>query len=201
MNAHMFNLFPTPLTYYEGFLPQNLACTITDYILNERVADGKNHSLLTGDALSAHNSNNFLQDTATLPGCSTILTNLYECIKDYTTNANFPACRISNSWFNIQKPGSILQRHFHAGSTSTGGSVAPSLLSGVLYINVDENSSPITFENPNPFITLIGTTRYDCTHTFRPKVGDLILFPSWLYHFSNELNKTENRIVISFNTL
>jgi uncharacterized protein (TIGR02466 family) len=161
------------------------------------VAGAKGHPALTGDALSGYTTGptNFLQDAATLPGCSKILTNLYECINDYTTNANFPTCRISNSWFNIQKPDSSLQRHFHCGGPSS------SLLSGALYINVDENSSPITFENPNPYITLIGTSRNDNTHTFRPNVGDLILFPSWLYHFSNEINKTKNRIVISFNTI
>ena len=58
----------------------------------------------------------------------------------------------------------------------------PATLSGVYYIDVEENSSPIIFEN---------------NFTIEPKNGMLLLFPSMVYH---EVPPSKGkRIVASFN--
>ncbi len=37
--------------------------------------------------------------------------------------------------------------------------------------------------------------------SFKPEIGDLILFPGWLMHGShNDINLSEERIALSFNT-
>jgi uncharacterized protein (TIGR02466 family) len=84
---------------------------------------------------------------------------------------------------------------------------ANSILSGSLYINVDNESSKLYFDNPNQFIKYFEYNYQELTdYNFEyfyitPKVGDLVIFPSWLTHGSNgEQNNTENRTVISFNT-
>ena len=60
----------------------------------------------------------------------------------------------------------------------------PASLSGVYYIDVEENSSPIIFEN---------------NFTIEPKNGMLLLFPSMVYH---EVPPSKGkRIVASFNLI
>lgn len=196
MKIYRHNLFTTPVTYYQEFLPLNLAGNITDYILTKSTAAVFKDPDFLGDAYTAytaHNTINILQDIVNLPGCSNILKNISECINDYTSNIKFPACKIYCSWFNVQRPGSLLKRHFHSGGPD------PSFVSGALYINVDDKSPPITFENPNPYIILKDPPANNYSYSYIPNVGDLILFPSWLFHYSDKLNLTENRIVISFN--
>ena len=196
MKTHIHKLFHTPLTYYEGFLPSNIASNITDYILTRNTAAVFEHQAFLGNAYTAYTSQvntNILQDIVRVPGCSDVFKNLTECINEYTNSNGFPICNIDNSWFNVQKPGSLLKRHFHLGGSR------PSFVSGALYINVDEKSPPVTFENPNPYIILKYPPTNNYLYSFKPNVGDLILFPSWLFHFSDQLNMTENRIVISLN--
>ena len=196
MEIYRHNLFSTPVTYYESFLPAYIANNITEFILTRKADHIKKHRLIKGDAYSVHNSNNIniLKDISfNVSGCSNILDNIQSCVKDYADSIKYPECFLDNSWFNIQGPGSVLLRHSHI---SIRGA---EIISGALYINVDEKSSAISFENPNPFSILIPRNS-DNFFNFKPNVGDLILFPSWLVHLSSEPNMTDNRIVISFNT-
>ena len=69
---------------------------------------------------------------------------------------------------------------------------------------VENGSAPIVFESPirTPRMAEIHNKATDFTANnmeFEPKSGMLILFPSWLYHYSLP-NKTAKRITISFNT-
>jgi len=195
MEAQRLNLFSTPVGFYEGFLPPDLAQNISDHILKMCTIEVDIHGALLGDAYSSHkfeDNTNILQSIADIvPGCSKIIENLTKCIDDFTVYNNYPKGNIENNWFNVQKPGSILQRHMHIGGRSL------SIASGALYINVDEKSSPLIFENPNPY-SIFFEPKFDI-RTFQPKVGDLIIFPSWLPHYTKVPNMTENRIVISFN--
>lgn len=196
MIVHDYSLFPVPVSYYSNFLPPELAENIKNYILTEKADVGKKNDVLHGDAKTSYMNTDehatFIQDvTENVPGCSKFSSNLLECINDFTSKLNFPVCTLGNSWFNVQEPGSMLLRHAHI---SVHGI---ELVSGAIYINVDENSSSMTFENPNPYIILSPGNYY--TFTVKPKIGDLLLFPSWLMHQSLDSNMTKNRIVISFN--
>jgi uncharacterized protein (TIGR02466 family) len=84
-----------------------------------------------------------------------------------------------------------------------------SILSAALYLNVDEDSSTINFENPNPHISYAYDKNLSRNSEYLfeyycviPEPGDLIIFPSWLKHGSMyKENKTVNRTCISFNTI
>ena len=94
---------------------------------------------------------------------------------------------------NIQHKDSILKEHCHP----------QSLVSGALYINVDENQK-IYFHNPNPYVYSSPKekiTPYNMEHQFiKVNKGDLLLFPSWLRHGKDDhVNTMDDRIVISFN--
>jgi uncharacterized protein (TIGR02466 family) len=91
--------------------------------------------------------------------------------------------------------GSYQERHIHAYK-----------LSGILYLKVPENSAPIQFNdpiitreyeswpvknsnNPNTFLTV----------NYKPQVGSMLMWPSWLYHEVPTHTVKENRIGLVFN--
>jgi uncharacterized protein (TIGR02466 family) len=196
MNVNDYNLFSVPVSLYNNFLPPELAENIKNYILTEKADAGRENNVLHGEGKSSYMNMDeqarFIQDvTENVPGCSKFSNNILECINDFTSKINFPVCTLGNSWFNIQQPGSMLRRHAHISVFGI------ELVSGALYINVDDKSSSMSFENPNPWIVMSPGEAF--TFTIKPKIGDLILFPSWLMHQSLDSNMTENRIVISFN--
>jgi uncharacterized protein (TIGR02466 family) len=187
--------------YYENFLPQELAQNIKEYVL-KKAGEATSHKAISGSGLSSHRKKyvDFIGEvTSSVKGCSQLYNNIVACIDDYTVKTGIPKNKIINSWFNIQQPGSILKRHHHIGGYS--------LVAGALFINVDEKSSSIVFDNPNPYSFMFDYNNEDkCSYTymtrsFQPGIGDLILFPTWLIHASGNANNTKDRIVISFNTI
>jgi uncharacterized protein (TIGR02466 family) len=112
--------------------------------------------------------------------------NVYVNEMKYTTPIAF-----KNSWMNIYPPGTFQYAHHHSGSA----------ISGTYYYQTNGNDGKIIFENPNPYLDY---QLFPGTHGFNrlgvePKVGRLVLFPSWLRH-GVEMNKTDQeRISISFN--
>ena len=121
------------------------------------------------------------------------LNKLQYCLDEYALKLGEHALKITNNWFNIQYECSALIEHVHPGS----------IVSGALYVNVDERSSNLRFKNINPYAHFsdhANETNYNCFYEeFEPQNGTLILFPSWLPHDSLP-NKSKERVVISFNT-
>lgn len=119
---------------------------------------------------------------------------LIECSKDFSFIKS--KIELSNSWFNIQKKGSILFPHTHPKST----------FSGVIFLNTDDNSSGLSFFNPNTHIKYF--EHYENTnslnaeyYTIKPKNCSLYIFPSFLSHGSyKDINQTKQRVVLSFNS-
>jgi uncharacterized protein (TIGR02466 family) len=111
-----------------------------------------------------------------------------------------PRCFIEiTSWLQYNQPGSYFVRHDHYGA----------LISGVLYLEVPENSGDILFHNPletrrvsNTFFDRIKKrdTQYNLSHVkYRPIVGEMLIFESWLQHTVQQNNSNGNRISVSFN--
>lgn len=193
-----FDLFPT-LIYREKKFLSNEECEKIVNIYENKQDIFDKHESLPGNSLSSHgNSLKFNLDILQQISEKT-QNNLKEKIKsiciEYSKESGFAFSEIENSWINIQTPGTSLSMHTHPFSS----------FSGALYLKVDDNSSKIHFINPNPFLsftTIRDLTPYTFqTYWFKPEIGDLILFPSWLNHGSNtDMNGSEKRIVLSFNT-
>jgi hypothetical protein len=80
---------------------------------------------------------------------------------------------------------------FHGGHTHPG-----SLISGVYYVRIPEGSGSISFMDPRgPRVPFEGK------YVHQPYEGDLIVFPSWLYHEVAPTLGTHPRISFSFNVL
>lgn len=193
-----FNLFPTLVYRQKQFLSQEECEEIVNIYENKKDIFEK-HESLPGNSLSSHA--NSLKSNLNVLQEITFITenNLKEKIKDicveYSTESGFGFRELENSWINIQTPGTSLNMHTHPFSS----------FSGALYLNVDNDSSKLYFINPNPFMgftSIKELTPYTFeTYWFKPEVGDLILFPSWLSHGSaGESNQSKKRIVLSFNT-
>ena len=111
--------------------------------------------------------------------------------------------KLTESWYRETVPGHNHPDHNHPNS----------MLSGVVYLNVpkgDESHDGINlihienrgvFKN-HEFRYDYTPTKYNQITTFVPvETGDIVLFPSYLYHFvTHNESRNESRRVISFNT-
>lgn len=192
------NLFPTLVRQTKGFLSPYTCNQITAYVLNNKSNFRfKSNASIKHGGVSSHgidNSNNVLQILSDAIKEFSVDDFMSE-IQKYSESVCVPYTKIANNWVNIQDKGSILIAHTHP----------MAVFSGALYVNVDENSSPISFGNPNPYVRFIPTDDIFSNYTyagvgFKPENGDLFIWPSWLEHGSNSIeNLTENRMLISFN--
>ena len=193
MQKQAWKLFPTLVHRYTEVLTAEQLATILEHCLQ---IEAGQHGALLGDAKSTFaKQSHFIQ---ALEAAHTNLKGLTEglarLMDAYARELGLGGATLSNSWFNIQRPGSLLKHHTHPDSR----------VSAALCIAGDEASSKLHFENPNPlvgFIEAAEPTEFNMEMAkFKLAPGDLILFPSWLKHGSGfEANQSELRVVISLN--
>jgi len=176
----LLNIFPTPIEKIENFLNKN---DIENIVLRVKNLPYTHHDSITGDGKSSHYGfSNFIEGTD-------LEKKINEAIAKYCAVCGYVNNKISYSWANIQKKDSILKMHNHGGD----------LISGALFLKTDRQSSKLCFENPNPYSKVIDWNVLS-TICFDAQIGDLFIFPGWLIHGSNyESNKSNERIVLSFN--
>lgn len=205
------DLFPTPLWHITGFLSSAVANDIHDFIMEDKERVKTKHGVIIGDGLSYHSSmvnergqrmpERFLEILVDkVKGCEQLISNLNNTVRHFSEHTGHAVSRLDTSWYNVQNKGSTLLRHNHVSL------ISPSLISGALYTNTTEDNPPLCFENPDPYICLYEIrstpTKYQSVlFQVKPKIGDLILFPSWLMHYCDKPCQSDNRTVISFNYL
>jgi len=112
--------------------------------------------------------------------------------------------RLTTSWVVKLEPSNFGQKHYHSNS----------FFSGVFYLDVDENTSPIIFHKNGSNINEMGNPvvigipfeeefQYNefnsSSWKYQPKKGDLILFPSNLDHMMPENISNITRYSLAFN--
>jgi uncharacterized protein (TIGR02466 family) len=198
MIVQEYNLFPTAITIVKEFLNTQQCIGIQDFILSHKIDTHSSHSALKGNI-------NTTFDTETMDVFPYIEKNVSECnsiVERLSVHINTYANRTGygygnyrlHSWYTVQQKYSILSRHPHPGAC----------FSGVVFINVDKDSSPLVFDTPNPYTIYENYSKLTefvhSNYTIVPEIGDLVIFPSWLYHGSGDkFNMTDNRTIISFN--
>lgn len=194
-------LFPTLVTRYDNFLSREQLSDIASYTNMSRVIE---YGAIVGNGYSSYDGTSNLISTLArkFPSCISLQKKIEEALTEYTQEGGIAPVTIHSSWYNIQNPGSFLLPHTHY----------QSIISGALYVNLDGKSSRLRFNNPNKVISWINNEGYieasnSQTEYNRHSVvveaqsGTLLLFPGWLEHQSSDVNQTENRVVISFNTV
>ena len=193
MQKQAWKLFPTLVHRYTEVLRDDQLATILAHCLQ---LDTHRHDALVGDALSSFDRQSHIlalleQTHDNLKGLTDGLARLMDA---YARELGFDGATLSNSWFNVQRPGSLLKHHSHPDSR----------VSAALCIASDERSSLLHFENPNLLVGFSGAEQHTEFNMemakFKLAPGDLMLFPSWLRHGSGfEANQSEQRVVISIN--
>ncbi len=102
--------------------------------------------------------------------------------------------KITNSWVNLYKGNSGMNINLHRHSLS--------FLSGVYYFT---DGAPTFFEDPVLHRTQaqleILRSDYSPLSFVEAKAGKLCIFPSWLYHGSQPQYDSNDRFILSFNSL
>jgi len=98
---------------------------------------------------------------------------------------------IGNAWININRKGDWNQLHTHNGS----------FFAGVIYIKTDEMAD-LVFVNTSDmwFSSIPRFKEYQTAVHFRPKPGELYLFPSGMMHMVTPNFSDNVRISLAFNT-
>ena len=98
--------------------------------------------------------------------------------------------KISSSWFSLFNRGNYGHLHSHGFSD----------ISGVYYLKTNGNDGNIYFETPNPFLdSSICYRELSNTVVYKPKEGELLLFPGWLKHGISKNTTDNERVSLSFN--
>jgi len=182
--------FSTPIFYklFSRFESQSIQSEITDTLTKVNFNKvpywgSHNHSIsdttFKTSLISEHNM------LVTLEVIKKVVKEYFESI-DYNKDYELT---IKESWLTKQGKGEYAVPHNHGAFD----------ISGVYYYATNGNDGDIHFVNPAPVTDtskFINDTQYI---KYKPAVGTMILFPSWLMHFVDE-NETDNRrISLSFN--
>ena len=103
--------------------------------------------------------------------------------------------KLEDIWINVLPPGGIHTAHIHPHS----------VISGTTYVAMPEGTSAIKFEDPRlPMMMAAPARRKDVREELRqfiyvaPKVGDVLLWESWLRHEVPMNMADEDRVSVSF---
>jgi uncharacterized protein (TIGR02466 family) len=187
MSYHVVELFPTVVLAHElGREFTAFEKTIFDTI-------SKNQTANEGNKTS--------QDNYVLKrkGLSKLYAELNESVEHYLKeiyNARGDvSLYITQSWINYTKQGEYHHKHSHPNS----------ILSGIIYLDVDEDSDRIYFykrsDETNIKIPQVDWNRYNCDSWWLPaKTGMIYIFPSTLTHMVESKKGLNLRVSLSFNT-
>ena len=183
---NIFSLFPTPICSVDDFITEEER---KDLYKNIKQIEHSPHGALEGNAKSTHGKDNIILNEK-------ILDKLQYSILNFATEYGLEGdVSIGKIWSSIQNKGSILKEHTHPDS----------VLSGVIYVNVNDDSK-LYIHNPNPFIMftqLKNNNNFNYQYYWLKVTNcQLIMFPSWLKHGkNNEVNQMDDRVIISFNVV
>ena len=112
---------------------------------------------------------------------------------------SIPNCFLCNAWININSKGNSNFPHAHPGS----------IVSGVYYVRLPENSGRLLFESPSGkllssyWYAARGPNEWNRANSevwsLDSSEDTLLIFPSWLDHYVETNESDEDRISISFN--
>ena len=191
----VYDLFPVPIFHYKIKNFKEINQELLNYILELQKKDkiGNNRSNRGGwhspnfDLVNEGPPINFINEFKDF--LKNIITNEFGW--EYLPNKQ----RIVAMWAIINKKNSYNVMHNHQNC----------YLSSAYYVKKPQNSGDITFFDPTEaktyrFPEKERNTNYSTqTVTIKPEEGDLLIFPSYLYHAVEINSSNEDRVVISFN--
>ena len=192
---NVYELFPDPIFHFKLENYKQINKELLNYILELQKKDkkGNNHSNKGGwhspnfDLVNPGPPINFINSFKDF--LKHIIENEFGW--EYVPNKQ----RIVAMWAIINKKESYNVKHNHQNC----------YLSAAYYIKKPENSGDITFHDPKEvktyrFPEVEKHTNYSAQSiTIKPEEGDLLIFPSYLFHEVGINLSNEERVVVSFN--
>ena len=178
------SLFPTPVACFT--LDQGLTPVEQQFVMSQETRRSMGNTM-TVDVNILKNSNlarltQFIQQSLNL-----YFENIYKPKTPCTVE-------ITQSWINYTRPGEYHHRHDHPNS----------LLSGVYYIDVDNEHDSIFFFNREFRQIQIVPTEHNMFNSdswqVPVKTNDLLIFPSSVPHMVTTTKTSKTRISLAFNT-
>lgn len=183
----LLQLFPIPvlITKYEQDFSREL-----EYV---KGLDHNLNSLAAQKIYGKQSTDTFLLDKPELKNIRAFIELQIDFyIKNIMQSSN--KLQITQSWTNISEKGRSHHLHYHPNS----------LISGVFYFQINKNLPPIEFRNKNSELYSLKINKFNNfnSESFLLPLdsGELILFPSMLYHSVPENFSDIPRISLSFNT-
>ena len=182
-------LFPTTVTIFDNVLELEYIDSMLEDIIDSSKKVGRKTNWQ-----SNHNPN--LHEH---PKYKPLGKKVLELSKTYIDDLKFEFedHYITGMWSNILKPGEFHSPHTHSNN----------LVSGVFYLQTNDNSPAITFLDPRPQSSVLQPQAkeyniFNSTMFFYPaKVNRMILFPSWLEHYVPQNDTKFSRVSIAFNVM
>ena len=141
-----FELFPSLVSIYKNVLSQEQLNLIYEFLLDEQEKSNMEFGreiTLSGKSSFVNRETDILKKISEeVSSCHDLFDTVSHIISDYGKSYGMDYLEVATSWFNIQPVGDILREHSHGFSP----------ISSSLFIHVDDNSSNIVFQNPNPII-------------------------------------------------
>jgi uncharacterized protein (TIGR02466 family) len=183
-------IFGTPVWNFKIDIPEDLVERI--YKLREVDPKGREYSNVGGWQSNNIDFDPHFRDIRKL--ISELLPEVYKDV--YNRNDRKP--KLCSTWINVNTGKDINIPHIHPLSH----------IAGCVYIKCNKDSGPIKFENPmNDLMrhydlhqTTVNTDVFQWEIDYNPSIGDVLFFPSWLYHSVMPSQDNEERISIAFNT-
>jgi uncharacterized protein (TIGR02466 family) len=183
MKEELLQIFPTPLLIvpYEESIDKELA-----YLKNISYRQQKGNGNYRSD-------DSYLLKNEEFKNIKNFLT---ESVDKFTKNVLQSKQRlvITQCWANRNPTGSKHHEHVHPNS----------IISGVMYFQMNEQTPPIQFAKSNQDAMKLDPEKYNHmnaeTFLLPCKAGELIMFPSSLRHSVPINQSQEDRISVSFNT-
>lgn len=175
------------------------------YHTNIQIDDSFKNEIQNLEYLRVKNDNGFisknyhlLEDAGYINLKKEIMNNVRTYMFDILRIKKSYSLHMTTSWANKHNPGDFSQEHNHNNS----------IISGIYYTDVDENSGDLIFANPFANFGLTLELQLENYGQFNasearitPKNGDLILFPSSLKHKVDKNRSSNDRFSIAFNVM
>ncbi|PSB41710.1 TIGR02466 family protein [Chamaesiphon polymorphus] len=185
--------FPTPVWCFEVENQQQLNQTLLREVYNEYQVDREGEKW--SNVLGWHSKNDLHKRDSFAEFTQIISKNVLEVATFLNWDLQYFSTNITTCWAIVNGKLASNSVHNHPNS----------ILSGVYYLKVPENSGGLFFSDPRPasqmLIPPIGEFNLWTSPkvVYKPMVGTMLLFPSWLLH-GVEMNMSEEvRISVSFN--
>ena len=194
-NYQIYKLFPTPVFHFRVENYQELNTELENYILNLKKKDEKGTKKSNAGGWHSHNFD--INNDNKAKKFAKIFEEFYKKVIINKMGWKYDSNKVKMEamWSIINKKGSFNIQHNHPNS----------YLSAAYYVRHPEKSGNIRFFDPREQKNI----RYPKIKKYTdlsaviiekdPKEGDLLIFPSYLYHSVGENLSEDDRIIVSFN--